>query len=56
MEEDPRGGHHHHGGQGLEGERLPIYGEAMEEEEQGGDPLPLSLGVAGVPSGEPSPR
>jgi len=31
-------------------------GEAMEEEAQGGDSLPLSFGGAGVPPGEPSPR
>ena len=49
MEEDPGGaiitgghgggsrrGHHRHEGQGPEGEPLPIQGEAMEEEAQGG--------------------
>ena len=29
----------------------PSRGEAMEEEAQGGEPLLLSLGGAGVPSG-----
>ena len=33
----------------------PSWGEAMEEEAQGGEPLLLSLGGAGVP-GESSPR
>ena len=34
----------------------PSKGEAMEEEAQRGEPLPLSLIGAGVPLGEPSLR
>ena len=49
--------HHRHEGQGPEGEPLTIQGEAMEEEAQGGEPLLLSLGGAGVPlGGESWPR
>ena len=49
MEEDPRGAI-------ITMKAKDQRVEAMEEEAQGGDPLPLSLGGAGVPSGEPSPR
>ena len=34
----------------------PPWGVAMEEEAQGGDPLPISHDGAGVPPGEPSPQ
>ena len=56
MEEDPGGAIIAMKAKDQRGNLSPSRG-AMEEESQGGEPLLLSLGGAGVPSGgESSPR
>ena len=57
MEEDPGGAIIAMKAKDQRENLSPSRGEAMEEEAQGGEPLLLSLGGAGVPSGgESSPR